>query len=165
MKRIFKVGLIAVFHAALCWLVSQWTLQAIPHVSAMPPHGIDVSRWLVYVSKVLYAPLITFGLYPRVAFPGLWIWVPIFANSLIWAGILYGLYRFTNLSDLFKHRSRLWSIAGRPIPNRYAIPNHRWDNLSIDKPHCGFIVSPVWVVQDPVPPFVGMIRYLIIPFL
>ena len=92
MKRIFTVGLIAAVHTALCWLVSQLTLHAIPHLPAMNRTGTDMGDWLVYLSKILYAPLITLSLYPRFFFPGRWIWVPVFANSVVWAVILYGAY-------------------------------------------------------------------------
>lgn len=107
MNRLFTIGIIAIMHSALCWLVSQWALRAIPHVSALDRSGFDVSRWLVYLSKLLYAPLITFGLYPRFAFPGHWIWVPIFANSIIWAGVIYSAYHIINKGGFFKRSKRL----------------------------------------------------------
>jgi hypothetical protein len=101
------IGLIAAVHAAVCWLVTQLTLHAIPHLAAMSRSGPDVNQWLVYVSKILYAPLITFGLYPRLVFPGRWIWIPVLANSVLWAVILSGAYHIITRDGFFKRRSRI----------------------------------------------------------
>lgn len=39
---------------------------------------------LVAATKALYFPILSLALYPRVWFPGLWIYAPVAANSLLW---------------------------------------------------------------------------------
>lgn len=46
---------------------------------------------LVWVTRVLFFPLITLSLYSRKWFPGDWIYVPFAANSLLWGITIYGL--------------------------------------------------------------------------
>ena len=51
-----------------------------------------LSKWvqaLIALTKVLYFPVVTLGLYPRRWFPGAWITAPILANSLLWGLFLY----------------------------------------------------------------------------
>jgi hypothetical protein len=51
---------------------------------------------LVRATKLLHLPLVTLALYPREWFPGNWVYVPMAANSAIWACAVYyliGLYR------------------------------------------------------------------------
>ena len=51
---------------------------------------------LVRATKLLLFPLVTLALYPREWFPGNWVYVPMAANSAIWACAVYyliGLYR------------------------------------------------------------------------
>jgi hypothetical protein len=51
---------------------------------------------LVRATKLLHFPLVTLALYPREWFPGNWVYVPMAANSAIWACAVYyliGLYR------------------------------------------------------------------------
>ena len=43
---------------------------------------------LVRATKLLHFPLVTLALYPREWFPGNWVYLPMAANSLIWA---YGI--------------------------------------------------------------------------
>jgi hypothetical protein len=50
----------------------------------------------VRVTKLLHFPLVTLALFPREWFPGSWVYVPMAANSAIWACAVYcliGLYR------------------------------------------------------------------------
>lgn len=51
---------------------------------------------LVRATKLLHFPLVTLALFPREWFPGNWVYVPMAANSAIWACAVYcliGLYR------------------------------------------------------------------------
>ena len=46
---------------------------------------------LVWVTRVLFFPVITLSLYSRKWFPGDWIYVPLAVNSLLWGITIYGL--------------------------------------------------------------------------
>jgi hypothetical protein len=46
---------------------------------------------LVWVTRVLFFPIITLSLYSRKWFPGDWIYVPVVINSLLWGIMIYGL--------------------------------------------------------------------------
>ena len=46
---------------------------------------------LVWVTRVLFFPVITLSLYSRKWFPGDWIYVPLAVNSLLWGVTIYGL--------------------------------------------------------------------------
>jgi len=46
---------------------------------------------LVWVTRVLFFPIITLSLYSRKWFPGDWIYVPVVINSLLWGITIYGL--------------------------------------------------------------------------
>jgi len=51
---------------------------------------------LVRATKLLHFPLVTLALFPREWFPGNWVYVPMAANSAIWACAVYyliSLYR------------------------------------------------------------------------
>jgi hypothetical protein len=46
---------------------------------------------LVWVTRVLFFPIITLSLYSRKWFPGDWIYVPVVINSLLWGITIYGI--------------------------------------------------------------------------
>jgi hypothetical protein len=46
---------------------------------------------LVWVTRVLFFPVITLSLYSRKWFPGDWIYVPLAVNSLLWGVTIYAL--------------------------------------------------------------------------
>lgn len=48
-----------------------------------------LGKILVMVTRILYFPIITLSLYSRQWFPGNWIYIPIFANSLVWGSVIY----------------------------------------------------------------------------
>ncbi len=77
-----------VFHFAASKAVAAAVL------ASATPDGFKpaLSQWvhaLIALTKVLYFPIVTLGLYPRQWFPGSWITVPFLANSLIWGVFLY----------------------------------------------------------------------------
>ncbi|MDJ0828851.1 MAG: hypothetical protein QNI92_03300 [Desulfobacterales bacterium] len=53
--------------------------------------GLIGVRVLTAVSKLLYAPIISYSLYSRNWFPGNWIFIPLILNSLLWALMIYFL--------------------------------------------------------------------------
>jgi hypothetical protein len=84
MSRILQILSVALIHLGLCRGLGYLALQLMDGyaVQAQPP---ILTRLLVLWSKVLYFPLITLALYPRGLFPGNLIYIPLFANSLLWA--------------------------------------------------------------------------------
>ena len=91
MKKIFAILAIAVVHAFFTKIISMAALSVITgdvHERQLSVIG----RSLMLLSKVLYFPVFTFALYPRQFFPGNFVVVPLFINSLIWALIIYIFY-------------------------------------------------------------------------
>jgi hypothetical protein len=58
-------------------------------------------RIIVGITRLLYFPIITLGLYSRQWFPGNWIYIPVFINSLLWGA---GLYLFIFFYRKFRKR-------------------------------------------------------------
>jgi hypothetical protein len=87
---------IAAVHFVLSRLILPATMAVTAHAAGTPDgSGLGVTL-LVRATKLLQFPLVTLALFPREWFPGDWVYVPMAANSAIWAGAVYcliGLYR------------------------------------------------------------------------
>jgi hypothetical protein len=87
---------IAGAHFGLSNLVIPLTMALTTQAAGTPDgSGLGVTL-LVRVTKLLHFPLVTLALFPREWFPGSWVYVPMAANSAIWACAVYcliGLYR------------------------------------------------------------------------
>jgi len=91
MKKVFIILAIAVVHLVFTKVISIITLSVVTanvHESQLPFLG----RSLMVVSKVLYFPVFTFALYPRQFFPGNFVIIPLFINSLLWALTIYIIF-------------------------------------------------------------------------
>lgn len=91
MKKVFIILAIAVVHLVFTKVISIITLSVVTanvHESQLPFLG----RSLMVMSKVLYFPVFTFALYPRQFFPGNFVIIPLFINSLLWALLIYVLF-------------------------------------------------------------------------
>ena len=91
MKKIVSILAIAVVHLVFTKIISTIALSVVTanvHESQLPFLG----RSLMVVSKVLYFPVFTFALYPRQFFPGNFVIIPLFINSLLWALLIYLLF-------------------------------------------------------------------------
>lgn len=89
-------ALIAVIHFGLSNLILPLTTALAKQVASAPDGPGTAVMLLVRATKLLHFPLVTLALYPREWFPGNWVYLPMAANSLIWAfGIrwLMGLFR------------------------------------------------------------------------
>ena len=89
---------IAVIHFGLSNLILPLTTALAKQLAGAPDGPGAVVMLLVRATKLLHFPIVTLALYPREWFPGNWIYLPMAANSLIWAfGIrwLIGLFRKT----------------------------------------------------------------------
>jgi hypothetical protein len=88
MKKYVIIVAIAVAHSVITKIISSITLSiasAHVHAGQLPFMG----RLFMVVSKVLYFPVITLAWYPRQFFPGNFVVIPLFINSLLWALVIY----------------------------------------------------------------------------
>jgi hypothetical protein len=90
MKKILLILVIAVTHAVFTKIVSMITLSVVT-AYANEIQMSFIGRWMMMLSKVLYFPVITMAWYPRQFFPGNFIVIPLFINSLLWALMIYAL--------------------------------------------------------------------------
>jgi hypothetical protein len=94
-KRLTWLGIAAV-HFGLSNLIVPLTRALAAHAAGTPGGSALGVTLLVRVTKLLHFPLVTLALYPREWFPGNWVYVPMAANSALWACAVYyliGLYR------------------------------------------------------------------------
>ncbi|HSQ86118.1 MAG TPA: hypothetical protein VLM43_15510 [Desulfobacterales bacterium] len=90
MKKILLILVIAVTHAVFTKIVSMISLSVVT-ANANEIQMSFIGRWMMMLSKVLYFPVITMAWYPRQFFPGNFIVIPLFINSLLWALMIYAL--------------------------------------------------------------------------
>lgn len=91
MKKVFTILVIAVVHLVFTKVVSVIALSVVT-ANVQESHLSLMSRVLMVMSKVLYFPGFTFAWYPRQFFPGNFVIIPLFINSLLWALLIYVLY-------------------------------------------------------------------------
>ena len=92
MKKFGIIILIAVIHFALSVSIVAITVSigsTLPPGQAQPSLGL---KTLVLATKVLHFPIISQALVSRHWFPGSWIYIPTFCNSLLWAAGIYALF-------------------------------------------------------------------------
>jgi hypothetical protein len=92
-KKIIVIFIIALVHLGACKTV---VAIALGTTSGNAFEG-KISMWvkmLIWITKVLYFPIISLSLYSRQWFPGKLIYIPIFTNSLLWAAAIYFTVRY-----------------------------------------------------------------------
>lgn len=88
---------IGVIHFSLSNLILPLTMILAKQASIVPAEPGMAVTLLVRVTKLLHFPLVTMAFYPREWFPGNWVYLPMAANSLIWAfGISWLIGRCRN---------------------------------------------------------------------
>lgn len=87
-KKCFIILGIAAGHFVFTKIVSMITLS-VTRANVNAPRMSFMGRLLMMISKVLYFPVITLAWYPRRFFPGNFIVIPLFINSLLWALVIY----------------------------------------------------------------------------
>ena len=98
MKKFAIIILIALIHFALTVLIVATALSVVSAVTTEHAQPSLAFKVLVVATKILHFPIISHSLYSRHWFPGGWIYVPIFVNSLLWAAGIYSLlYIFKKL--------------------------------------------------------------------
>lgn len=91
MKRILTILAIAATHFVFTKMISTLALSVFA-TGVYEPRMPFIGRALMAVSKVLYFPVFTFAWYPRQFFPGNFVYIPLFINSLLWALLIYVLF-------------------------------------------------------------------------
>ena len=91
MKNIFIILFITVVHSVLTKVVSMVTLSVVT-ANVNETQMSFIGRLMMMLSKVLYFPVITMAWYPRQFFPGNFVVIPLFVNSLLWAFVIYALF-------------------------------------------------------------------------
>jgi len=87
---------IAVIYFGLSNLILPLTTALAKQVADAPDGPGAAVLLLVRATKLLHFPIVTLALYPREWFPGNWVYLPMAANSLIWAfgiRLLIGVFR------------------------------------------------------------------------
>ncbi|MBW2603395.1 MAG: hypothetical protein JRE28_03620 [Deltaproteobacteria bacterium] len=91
MKKIFIILVIVAVHSVFTKFVSMVTLSVVT-ANVNETQMSFIGRLMMVLSKVLYFPVITLAWYPRQFFPGNFIAIPLFVNSLMWAFVIYTLF-------------------------------------------------------------------------
>jgi hypothetical protein len=91
MKKFIIFWLIGLFHFGVSVLVVAISMSALTGADPAPGEPAFGIRMLVAATRVLHFPIVTLAWYSRQWFPGNWIYVPILANSFIWAGGICGV--------------------------------------------------------------------------
>jgi hypothetical protein len=95
-RKNWRIWCAAAVHFGLSNLILPMTMMAAEEGAGAPDGPGTAVMLLVRATKLLHFPIVTLALYPREWFPGNWVYLPMAANSLIWAlGIclLLRLYR------------------------------------------------------------------------
>jgi hypothetical protein len=106
MKKFAIIVLIGSTHFGLSVLILAITLS----VSTADPVPAGPTLWLgllVKATRVIHFPIISLSLYPRYLFPGNWIYLPMLANSSVWAAGFYLLFRLgKKIREKFRYGKR-----------------------------------------------------------
>jgi hypothetical protein len=88
MKKYFIILGIAVVHFVVTKMVTLITFSVFS-ANVSETRVSSLGHLLMLMSRVLYFPVMTMAWYPRRFFPGDFIAIPMFINSLIWALLIY----------------------------------------------------------------------------
>jgi hypothetical protein len=90
MKKTLIILVIAAAHSVFTKFASMITLSVFT-ANVDKTQMSFIGRGMMMLSKVLYFPVITLAWYPRQFFPGNYVVIPLFINSLLWALAIYAL--------------------------------------------------------------------------
>jgi hypothetical protein len=95
---------IAAVHFLVCRLLVTMTMYFNLATAGSDSELPLLTQLVVGITRVLYFPVISLSLYSRQMFPGNWIFVPIFINSLIWGVCGYLVY-LAMIKTIFRKNS------------------------------------------------------------
>lgn len=91
-NKILKILLISLLHfivvSVIAWL-GLWVIEVGSMESGVRSFLSPIFVWL---SRILYFPVVTLSLFPRNLFPGGMVYIPIILNSLIWGICIYTFF-------------------------------------------------------------------------
>jgi hypothetical protein len=104
MKKKFAIIIfIAAVHFAMSALIVATFMSVADTIYPVQTEPPLVFRILVVATRILHFPIISLSLYSRQWFPGNWIYMPIFFNSILWA---VGIYFLMMLAKNIKETKR-----------------------------------------------------------
>lgn len=107
MKKFAIIILIGLIHFGLGVLIVSITLFVSTASKPVPAEPNMWFRILVEATRIVHFPIISLSLYPRPLFPGNWIYLPMLANSFLWAAGIYLTFRLVKkLKEKKKHGKR-----------------------------------------------------------
>jgi hypothetical protein len=92
MKGLVVIFLIALIHFGLSALIVPATLTFVDSTGVEQSEPSLTFKILVLATRTLHFPIISQSWYSRNWFPGGWIYIPVFINSLIWAAGIFTLH-------------------------------------------------------------------------
>jgi hypothetical protein len=104
MKKKFAIIIfIAAVHFAMSALIVATFMSVADTINPVQTEPPLVFRILAVATRILHFPIISLSLYSRQWFPGNWIYMPIFFNSILWA---VGIYFLMMLAKNIKETKR-----------------------------------------------------------
>jgi len=104
MKRLVTFLFIALVHFGLSVGIMPITMSVAGTLNVAQSASTMGLKTLVAVTRILHFPIISLSLYPRMWFPGNWIYFPIAMNSLI---VAVGIYFLVIMGrKMFKKKNR-----------------------------------------------------------
>jgi hypothetical protein len=103
-KIVLKILLISLMHFVVVIVITWLGLLVIEGGSLESGVKSLLTLIFVWVSRILYFPIVTLSLFPRNLFPGEMIYIPIILNSFIWGICIYILFHFFGICRQFFSR-------------------------------------------------------------
>ncbi|UCF94988.1 MAG: hypothetical protein JSW39_12825 [Desulfobacterales bacterium] len=89
LKRLGVIPSIALAHFVVCIGVISFTRTMGTGAADNIQAAYGIFKIMAGLTRILYFPIISCALYSRSWFPGNWIYILIFVNSLVWGGGVY----------------------------------------------------------------------------
>jgi hypothetical protein len=96
-NKILKIFVISLMHFAVVLAITRLGLGIIVRGSIETGFNSFLALVFVWISRILYFPVITLSLFPRNLFPGGMVYVPIALNSIIWGVCIYTFLYFMGI--------------------------------------------------------------------
>lgn len=91
MKKFGIIFITACIHFGLSALIVPGAMSVATGIDMATAGAQLWFQLFVVATRILHFPIISLSLYSRHWFPGAWIYIPIFTNSLLWAVVIYFL--------------------------------------------------------------------------
>jgi hypothetical protein len=92
MKKFAIIVLIALVHFGLSVLIIATSLSVAAATNPIPAEPTIWFRIFVVATRIMHFPIISLSLYSRQWFSGNWIYLPMLANSFLWAAGIFVVF-------------------------------------------------------------------------